>query len=81
LNPPQKAIIRAAIEFTTEEKAFVAQAQGIIPFSAPAKKRIPVGNGNPIMKPRGKIKQKDKNSFGKSAHPIMLLKNTGKISV
>lgn len=81
LYPPQKAIIRAEIELTTEEKAFVAQAQGIIPFSALDKNRIPEGNGNPITKPRGKIKQKEKNSFGKSAHPIMLLNNTGSIHV
>jgi len=58
LYPPQKAIIKAKIELTTEEKALVAQAQGISLFSCSASSRIPVGKGNPIKKPRGKITKK-----------------------
>jgi len=77
LYPPQKAIIKAAMEFTTEEKAFVAHAQGIIRLSVCSNNRIPVGKGNPIIKPKGKIRAKEKNIFGNSSDPMNILKNNG----
>jgi len=55
LYPAQKAIIKADMELITEENAFVAQAHGIMLLSFDSSSRIPVGNGNPIRKPRGKI--------------------------
>jgi len=38
----------------TDEKALVAHAHGISSFPCSARRRIPVGNGNPIRKPKGK---------------------------
>ena len=65
----------AATEFTTEEKAFVAHAQGIIRRSVFSNNRIPVGNGNPIRKPSGNTKTKVKDIFATSADPMNILKN------
>jgi len=65
------------MEFTTEEKALVAHAQGIIFFSVLSSSRIPVGKGNPIRKPRGKTRSRVRNIFGNSPNPIKLLKSTG----
>jgi hypothetical protein len=77
LYPPQKAIIKAAMEFTTEEKAFVAHAQGIIRLSVCSINRIPVGKGNPIIKPKGKIRTRVKIIFGNSPDPMDILKSNG----
>jgi hypothetical protein len=77
LYPPQNAIIRAATALTTEEKAFVAHAHGIIRLSVFSSNRIPVGKGKPIRKPKGKIRKKVKNIFGTSSTPISHLKNNG----
>jgi hypothetical protein len=70
LYPPQKAIIKAKIELTTEEKALEAHAQGISLFSFFPSNRIPVGKGKPMRKPRGKIIKKVKIILKISFKPI-----------
>jgi hypothetical protein len=77
LKPVQKAINKAEIELTTEEKALVAHAQGISPFSFSAKSRIPVGKGNPIRKPRGKTTKKVRSIFRKRLRCMRTSNNKG----
>jgi len=56
----------------TEEKALVAQAQGMSLFSHCSSSRIPVGKGNPIKKPRGKVTINVKIIFKGRLKPIKL---------
>jgi len=56
----------------TEEKALVAQAQGISLFSPCPSSRTPVGKGNPIKKPRGKITKNVRIIFKVRLKPIRL---------
>jgi hypothetical protein len=70
LYPPQKAIIRAITEFTTDEKELTAQAQGMSFSSLKPKSLIPVGKGKPIRKPSGKINKNARRTFIPKPKPI-----------
>jgi len=81
LYPPQKATSKANTELITEEKALAAHPQGIILFSSDSKIRIPVGKGNPIKKPRGKITKKVKVIFRENFKPKKFSKKRGRKNI